>query len=189
MQQQGFFFREFGAVERFDVKDAVEVVAVENRQAHGGERLRKNRAGTARSNADVIVSQAVFELLGYFGQNFVRVERGDGVLRNQVQQAEVARLRAFFLKQAGILNGDACFAGQDAKQFQMAFVEGPVLIGKHTQGADDAVVGDQRHATERTRSAQRLNPQLPHFADIVIANEDRLARTKNVLRQVIANGP
>jgi hypothetical protein len=74
------------------------------------------------------LGQAALQLLGDLGEHLVGIQRGDGVSRNSVEQREVARLGALFLKQPCILNGDARFAGQHAHQFEMPFVKGVVVI-------------------------------------------------------------
>ena len=41
-----------------------------------------------------------------------------------------------FLEEARVFDGDTGFAGEDAKQFEMAFVEGAFVVGEYAEGAD-----------------------------------------------------
>jgi len=50
------------------------------------------------ADAEVIVGQAGFKLLGDFGEHLVRIERGDSVPRNGIEQREVPGLGAFLVE-------------------------------------------------------------------------------------------
>jgi len=204
-EEEPFLFGEFDAVMGFDVKDAVKVIGVKDRQGHGGKGIGedgpgailragegtergglagardladeagvegKTKSGGAPAlaalgldvelargvvenrDADMVVGEAVFELLGDLGQHFIGIERGDGVAGDKIQKIEMARLGALFLEEAGVFNGDAGFAGEHAKKLKMAFVEGAILIGEDAQRANGVIVGDQRNSAEGARGAQ-----------------------------------
>ena len=135
-EEERFFLGEFDAVSGFDVKNAVQVIGVKDRQGHGGKGIgedgpgailragegterggfagardladeagvqRKTKSGGAAAlaalgldvqlargvienrDADMVVGEAVFELLGDLGQHFIGVERGDGVAGDEIQ--------------------------------------------------------------------------------------------------------
>jgi len=100
----------------------------------------------------------------------------------------MARLGAFFLEEAGVLNGDTGFAGEDAKKLKVAFVKSAVLIGEDAESADSVIVGDERDATERASGAQRIDAEFADFRDKALADENGLAGTQDVLGEVIAGG-
>src|SRR5262249_36930602 len=128
------------------------------------------------------------QLFGDFGENFVRVKRGDSVAGDEIQQAEVARLGALFVEEPGVLDGDTGFAGENTEQFEMAFVEGFFLVGKDAQGGDRAVVGNQGDAAERARGANRFNAELADLSWVIFADENGLTGAQDVFRDVIAGG-
>ena len=139
-------------------------------------------------DSHVIVSEAVFELFGNLGQHFIGIQRGDGVARNKIQKIQMARLGAFFLEEAGVLNGDTGFAGEDSEKLQVAFVESTVLIGEDTESTNRVIVGDERDATERAGGAQWVDAKFSDFGDEILADQNRLACTQDVFGDVIASG-
>src|SRR5258708_305192 len=238
-EQERLFLGEIHRLESFDVENAVEMVGVENRKAHGGGGIRENglratlivgeravdcgfpgarhladEAGVERQtlskrvtacaafglddefargvieqgDADVVVAEAVFELLGDFGEDFVRIERGDGVAGDEVEQAEMAGLGALILEEARIFNGDAGFAGENAEEFEMPFVVGPIVVGVDAERSNGLVIGDERDSAEGAGSENGFNAQLAGFNREIFTNEDRLASADNVFGEVIPGG-
>src|SRR5580704_2703214 len=138
------------------------------------------------ADANVIVGQARFELLGNFGEHFIGIERGDGIAGNRVQKRKMAGLGAFLMEQARILNGDTGLAGQHAHEFEVALVKCALMVGKDGHGADGVVVSDQRHAAEAAMLQNGFDTELFDFGGVVFANKHGLTRTDDVLRDVIA---
>src|SRR5208337_16357 len=150
--------------------------------------LELARGVVENRDADMVVGEAVFELLGDLGQHFIGVERGDSVARDEIQEIEMARLGALSLEEAGVFNGDAGFAGEHAKKLKVAFVEGAILIGEDAQRADGVIVGNQRNSAEGAQGTQSIDAEFADFGEIVFANENGLAGAQDVLGEVIAGG-
>ncbi len=138
------------------------------------------------ADADVIVGEALFELLGNLREHFVGIQSGDGVARNNIEQREVARLGALFLEESRVFDGDTGFAGQHAQQFQVAFVKGALVIGENRHGPDGAVVGHQRNAAETPARANGIDAKFLGFFHVIVANQDRLPRADDVFGYVVA---
>src|SRR5262247_3621378 len=68
----------------------------------------------------------------------------------------------------------------------MTFVKGLVLIGKNGHGADGAVVSDQGDAAETALTANRIDIQLVHFVQEMVADQDGLPGSNDVFGQKIA---
>ena len=113
-----------------------------------------------QSDADMVVDEAGFELLGHFGKDFVGVQRGDGIAGNEIDEVEMASLGAFFLEEAGIFDGDTGFAGEYAKKFKMTFVVHAFRIGEDAERADGVIVSDEGHTAERAGGADRIDAEL-----------------------------
>jgi len=78
------------------------------------------------ADADVIVGQAGFELLGDLGEHLVGIEGGRiGVSRNRIEERKVAALLVrSSLKRRAFFNGDNSLRWQVTRsKFQVAFVE------------------------------------------------------------------
>src|SRR5437667_2972207 len=140
-----------------------------------------------QGDADVVVGEADFELLGDFGEHFVGIERGDGVARDVIEEGQVARLGALIVKEARVFDGDACLAGENAEQLEVAFVEETLLIGEHSHGADGGVISDQWNAAEAAAFTNGLNAELARLGDVIVADEDGLARANDVLGEEVAD--
>ena len=136
----------------------------------------------------MIVGQAGFKLFGDFCEHLVWIQRGDGVTRNGVEQRKVPGLGALVIEQPGVFDCDTGFAGQDAQKFQVAFVKNALVVGIYGHRTDGVVVGDERHAAEASRCAQRLDAELLRLAHIIVADEHGLPRPYDVLGEVIAGG-
>ena len=96
------------------------------------------------------------------------------------------RLGTLFLEQARILDGDARFAGKDAHEFKMPFVKDAFILGKNSHRADSVIVGDKRNAAEAASFAKRLDAEFFDFGGVIFADQDRLARTNDVFRDVVS---
>src|SRR5271157_2555185 len=177
-------------------RDLADEAGVEGKAQSGGAAalaglgldVKLARGVIENRDADMVVGEAVFELLGDFGQHFIGVERGDGVAGDEIQEIEMARLGALFLEEAGVFNGDAGFAGEHAKKLQVAFVKGAILIGEDAQRANGVIIGNQRNSAEGARSAQSIDAEFADFGEIVFANENGLPGAQDVLGEVIAGG-
>src|SRR5260221_5956215 len=82
------------------------------------------RSVVKKCDADVVVVEAIFELFGDFGEDLVGIKGGDRVAGNKIEQAEVAGFGALVLEEAGVFDGDAGFAGEDAEEVEGAFLVG-----------------------------------------------------------------
>ena len=136
----------------------------------------------------MVVREARLQLLRNLGEHFIGIQRGDGVSRNCVQQRKMPRLRPLFLEEARVFHRNRGFARQHAQQFEMAFVERALLVGKYGHRADGAVIRDQRNAAETTAVANWLNSEFLRFLDVILPNQHGLPRPDDVLRDVISHG-
>src|ERR1700747_1258483 len=91
------------------------------------------------ADADVIVGQPGFELLRDFCKHFVRIQSGNRVARNGIQQRKMARFGAFFLEEPRVFYGDASFAGEHTHQFEMALVKNALVFGEDGHRADGVI--------------------------------------------------
>src|ERR1700676_147742 len=97
-------------------------------------------------------------------------------------------LGAFFLKEASVFDGDAGFAGQNAKEFQMALIKNTFLVRVNAEDSDGLVVGDERNAAEGAAGANGFDTEFAGLAHVIIANEHGLTSAQNIFGDVIAGG-
>ena len=139
-------------------------------------------------DADVVVRKSFLELLRDFREHLVGIQGRNRVARNVVQQREMARFRAFLVEKPRVLDGNAGFAGQDAQQLEMSFIEGAVGVREDGHRANRVVVSHQRNSAEAASRPRRLYPKLLHFFGVMLPNQDRLPRPYDVFGDVIAHG-
>ena len=101
----------------------------------------------------------------------------------------MARASLLFAEQARILDGDACFASQNAHQLQMAFVEHTLLQTVRDHHTDGAIVKNQRHAAEAPHALNRFDSQAANLSREVFADEQGLTGADHVFREVVPHGP
>jgi len=73
-----------------------------------------------QADADVVVGKSRLQLPGNFREHLVGVQRGNGVAGNSVEQGQVARFGAFFVKETRVFDGDAglvCEGGRKVDLF------------------------------------------------------------------------
>src|SRR5690349_16204525 len=146
------------------------------------------RGVVERADTDVVVGKSGFQLLGDFREHLVGIQRGDGVARNGVDQGQVTRFGALVVEEPGVFDGDASFAGQHAKQFEVPFIKSSFVIRENSHGANGVVVGNEGNAAETAALSDRLDAELFNFIDVVFANQNGLARSNDVLGDVVSCG-
>src|ERR1700751_291407 len=67
----------------------------------------------------------------------------------------------------------------------MPFVEGFVLVGEDSHGADSAIVGNQWNAAKTSLHADRIGVQFANLIEEILANQNRLAGADDVFRQKV----
>src|SRR5262249_61075743 len=92
------------------------------------------------------------------------------------------------MEKPGIFDGDTGFTCKHSEKFEMALVEGGFVIGENSHGADGVIVSHQGNAAETATLADRLDAKLFDFIDIVLADQDRLPRSNEVLGEVVSGG-
>src|SRR5205814_9292870 len=83
-------------------------------------------------------------------------------------------------------DSDNGIADEDEKKFEMALGEGSVVIGKNGHGDDGTVVGDKRNAAETAAGANGFDAELSYVGNIVLADQDGLARSNEVLGEMVS---
>ena len=91
-------------------------------------------------DADVIVGERVFDFGGDLGEHFFGIQSGDGVAGDIVDQCELLGFSLLFGEEAGVFDGDGGFAGEDAQQLDVAFIESAFLRAVDGHHADGLVV-------------------------------------------------
>src|SRR5215472_92835 len=71
----------------------------------------------------------------------------------------------------------------------MAFVEDALVIGEHGHGADGVVVSDQRNTAEAALGHNRLDAEVFDFLHEILADENGLACSNQILGEVVSRGP
>src|SRR5260370_5221494 len=92
------------------------------------------------------------------------------------------------MEQARVFDGDAGFTGEHAEQLEMTLIKCALVIGKYGHGANGMVVGHQGDAAKTASSAKRLYTKLLDLGDIVFADQNGLARSNEVLREMVSGG-
>ena len=170
-------------------RHAPDDVAVQS-QRRPSAPLRRSRFGLdhdflgriiQQPDSDVRVVQSLFQFFRDLGEHFIRVERGNDVAGNVVEQRQVARFRPLLAEQPRIFQSDDRFAGQHAHHFQVPDVERAFLGTLQDHGSDGPLVQQQRHAAEAALvRILRFQTQLAHFFGVIFADQDGLARAHQV---------
>src|SRR5690349_18516986 len=100
----------------------------------------------------------------------------------------MARFGAFFVEETRIFDGDAGFAGQHAKQLEMAFIKSALVVGENGHGADGVVVSHEGNAAETAAFADGFDTEFFDFIYIVFANQNRLPGSNDVLSEMVSGG-
>jgi hypothetical protein len=100
----------------------------------------------------------------------------------------VARFGPLFVKEAGVFDGDAGFAGEHAEQFEVALVKSALVVGENGHGADGVVVSHKGNAAETASLADGFDAELFDFIDIIFANQNRLPRSNDVFGEMVSGG-
>src|SRR5207245_11031751 len=85
----------------------------------------------------------------------------------------------------GVFNRDTRFAGKDAQQLQVAFVEHALVVGVDSHRSDGVIVGHQRYAAETPFGAQRLDAEFFHLPHVIVTDEHWLTRSNDVFGDVV----
>src|SRR5690348_12548701 len=139
-----------------------------------------------RADADVVVGESSFQLLGDFREHLVGIQRGDGVARNGIEQRQVARFGALFVEETSVFDGDAGFAGEHAEQLEMALIKSALVVGENGHGADGVVISHKGNAAKTASLANGFDAELSDFIDIIFANQNRLARSNDVFGEMVS---
>ena len=140
-------------------------------------------------DADVIVGKRVFDFGGDLGEHLFGIQSSDGVAGDIVDQRELLGFLLLFGEEAGVFDGDGGFAGEDAQQLDVAFIESALLRAVDGHDADGLVVQNQRHGAHRAGLFIGLKTQARGFFGELFADQQRLGGANHVFREVIARGP